>query len=352
MPRVRRADRWNHPLYKIGFCLNRGGVVYTEINQQRHSTGLVWDARNKKAALQILEARVREYLEPAQVVIEEPQIVTVGDALREFARIHFPKVSRDTVRIIKNSFDAYLPNSALMLANTEGIRDEILRYVAERGHHVNTQHKYLSWLAQFFRFCIEERYCERNPIKSSMLPKKIKAQREAFSDEELQQLIGYFEAKPEKHEFSLLLRFIACTGVRIAEALSIHWSDIDERRIIIHGKGNRQREFPLSPFPNVIALLRECAAYKEANNDKLFRWKAYAILELWIRRALEELGIKGDGRNFHSIRKRAENNWTDELPLQIAATLAGHSVRVQESNYLERHSVGKLEKAILEARSR
>jgi hypothetical protein len=43
MPRPRKnSERWSHPLYKVGFVLNRDGVAYTEINGQRFSTGLAW----------------------------------------------------------------------------------------------------------------------------------------------------------------------------------------------------------------------------------------------------------------------------------------------------------------------
>jgi integrase len=151
-----------------------------------------------------------------------------------------------------------------------------------------------------------------------MYPKKVKQDVKPFTLEEYERIVEYFETKPpsakarldknrDKKQFVLLLRFVGTTAARINEALGIHWSDISEDYILIHGKGARDRKFPLKSFPEVQEVVRQCEEYREANKGKLFVWTSYAKLELWIRQALEALEIPGDGRNFHSIRKMREN---------------------------------------------
>jgi integrase len=325
--------------------LNRRGVVYTEINGERHSTGLVWHEKNKKLALQVLEQRIREYLVPTPVVTQEQQPMTVADGLKEFARVHFKNVEKDTVRIIKNSFVALLPTTDHLLTDTEGIRTEVFQHLETTTLHINTQHKYLSWLRQFFDFCIDEGYCTNNPVKRSMMPKRLPSDIPPFSDEEFTRILQHFEQSSlDRREYILLLRFLRLTAVRIREALTVRMRDVTATYIVIHGKGRRERKIPLAPFPQVQALVEEIRTFRGADAEKLFSWTAYAKLEKWLRDALKELGIDGNRRNFHSIRKLRENEMIikERLPIDVVCQILGHTRAIQERHYLRLMSVEEM----------
>lgn len=367
MPRPRREDRWTHPLYRIGFCLNHNGIVYTEVGGVRRTTGLVWHEKNKKAGLQALEKRIQEYLNPAPIVeeseaIEKPKQHTTNSAFEVFAKQAFPTRSKSYLYNWKQAVDLLLPTN-IVLTLTDEIRNYMIEQLAESALHPNTKRQHISCMQQFFDFCIEENFCARNPVKKSMYPKKVKADVKPFTLEEFHRIVAYFEAMPpslkarsdtnkDKKQFVLLLKFIGTTAIRINEALGIYWSDITEDYILIHGKGGRDRKFPLEPFPDVQAVLRECEAYREANHGKLFVWTAYAKLELWVRQALETLEIPGNGRNFHSIRKMRENYWIkqERLPADVIAAIVGHTTKVQTEHYIQALEISEMKTILTQSR--
>jgi integrase len=358
MPRPRREDRWTHPLYNIGFCRERDGMVHTEIKGQRLATGLVWHDKNKKLALQILEQRILAHLNPAPLQNNTPKLHTTNSAFELFAKQQFPTRSKSYLYNWKQAVEVLLPSNILITA-TEEIRSYMIERLAKSHLHANTKRQHLACMQQFFEYCIEEHYCSRSPVKKSMYPKKVKQDVKPFTMEEYERIVEYFETKPpsakarldknrDKKQFVLLLKFVGTTAVRINEALGIHWSDISEDFILIHGKGARDRKFPLKSFPEVREIVRQCEEYREANKGKLFVWTSYAKLELWIRQALEALEIPGDGRNFHSIRKMRENYWIkqERLPSDVVAAIVGHTTRVQSEHYLQALEIQEMDAII------
>ena len=139
------------------------------------------------------------------------------------------------------------------------------------------------------------------------------------------------------------------SGVRINEALTIYWSDVNDKRILIRqGKGDTQREIPLAPFPALRETLKALETLRGGKEGKLFTWTAYAILQLWLRDALVELGIPAGGRSFHSIRKWFENHLLNQmmLPAHITAQILGHTVAIQQKHYLKKLNADELEQTI------
>lgn len=121
-----------------------------------------------------------------------------------------------------------------------------------------------------------------------------------------------------------------------------------KKRYLIHGKGNRDRPFPINAFPEIFTVLEELKQFKDTNNGKLFKWNSYAKLEKWIRDAVSELGIENKG-NFHAIRKMRENQLIqdEDLDLNIVAEILGHIKRVQVKHYLDVLGAKKLTEIIL-----
>lgn len=352
MARPRKTEgRITHPLYSIAYLEHRRGRYYVVLKGKRTNTGLTWKPENKQLALKILEKVVHEYLNPKPQE-KEQSVITVADALKKWVQIQRTRVEKDTIRKIRNAFNMLLPEIHFRLDDTDSIRVELLKNLANYEASPNTKHKYLAWIKQFFAFCVEEEYCERNPVKKAMFPRQTPVNREAFTQDEMTAIVVYFTNKSQTRDkkfFVLLLRFLAWTGVRISEALSIDWEDISETHIFIrHGKGGYQREIPIAPFPELRTVLDELAALQGSRTGLLFYWKAYAKLELWLRRGLEDLEIKGEGRNFHSIRKMFENMLLNEmkLPAHIAAQIMGHTVAIQQKHYLKALSVEELTKTI------
>lgn len=144
-------------------------------------------------------------------------------------------------------------------------------------------------------------------------------------------------------EFALLLDFLGQTAMRIGETLKLKWSMIDERKIIVDGKGGVEREIPLAPFPHLREVLNEL---RSINVEKVFHWTTMPRIQEMMRRTCTALGV--EPRGFHAIRKMRENEWIDDegLPPHVAAYLCGHSVAVQEKNYRKKPRAAELEKLI------
>lgn len=346
MPRPRsRKQRWDHPLYNIGFCFNRAGIVYTEINGARLTTNLKWHVNNKELALSMLEKRVLEHLNP-KVEEEEVQKKTVFELIKEFTTIHFPNVSITAQRKFNQACTHFIKKD-FYLDDYESIKNHVIENLKNNKLHQNTRHKLIQALRQIFTYGVEEGYLDRNPVTKNIIPKPVKPEYVIFSFIEVKKLIEYF-LKKEKIEFSLLIEFLSITAVRINEAIQISWLDIDEEKITIHGKGNRDRPFPIQAFPEIIPVLKKLEEFKDINNGKLFRWNSYAKLEKWIRDALKDMGIENKG-NFHAIRKMRENQLIqdEDLDLNIVAEILGHTKRVQEKHYLDVLGAKKLTEIIL-----
>jgi integrase/recombinase XerD len=69
-----------------------------------------------------------------------------------------------------------------------------------------------------------------------------------YTPQQIQLLLGWKPKKPTGHRLSTLVAFLADTGCRIDEALSIHWKDVDfdNLLVLLHGKGSKDRLVPIS----------------------------------------------------------------------------------------------------------
>lgn len=338
MPRPRKqTERWSHPLYRVGFCFQRHGNVYTNINNIRAATGLVWHEKNKKAALQILERRVLEYLNPTPQREEK----MLADAIREFVQIQLPNLSVTQQRQYKQAFRRLLQKN-VVLSDIEGLRRMMTEGLQHYEAHNNTKAGLVSRLHTFFEFCIRQGWMDKNPARMIVKPKEVRRESNPYTRAELTRMITY-NREAGNMEFALLLDFLGQTAMRIGETLRLHWSDIDAVKIVVDGKGGVEREIPLRPFPHLVEILNEL---RTINERKVFRWNTLPRIQEYMRETCEALGI--EPRGFHALRKMRENEWIDEhkLPPHVAAYLCGHSVAVQEKNYRKKPRAAELEKLI------
>jgi integrase/recombinase XerD len=91
-------------------------------------------------------------------------------------------------------------------------------------------------------------------LKWAGSPLKIKQMKEpgqvlpTYTPQQIQLLLGWRPKKPTGHRLATLVAFLADTGCRIDEALSIHWKnvDFDNMLVLLHGKGSKDRLVPIS----------------------------------------------------------------------------------------------------------
>jgi integrase len=344
MPRPRSVSRWSHPLYRVGYCFERYGNVYTRVGNVKQATGLVWHDKNRKAALAMLEEQVKTYLNPvkAEEAKAERQLI---EAITEFLAVYLPNLSDAQRRQHKRALKTLLPNNTA-LKNTDEIRQMISENLQAYEAHNNTKIGLLKRIHTFFEFCIHQGWMDKNPAKMIVKPKEIRTDINPFTRSELIQMIAY-NRKTGDTEFALLLEFLGQTAMRIGETLKLRWCDIDEEKIVVDGKGGIEREIPIETFPKLIEVLRELRTFNEVS---VFRWNTLPVIQRLMKATCEALAI--EARGFHAIRKMRENEWIDDegIPPHIAAYLCGHSVAVQEKSYRKKPRATELKNLLTQAR--
>lgn len=119
--------------------------------------------------------------------------------------------------------------------------DDLRLYFAYRDKRdkvsKTTQDNELRVLRSFYQFCDVEEYIQKDPTKKIEKIKVDKKRKEAFTELEIEKMRYLLRTNREKAIFETLL----ATGCRISELVAIKLSDIDGRKVLVTGKGNKQR---------------------------------------------------------------------------------------------------------------
>lgn len=119
--------------------------------------------------------------------------------------------------------------------------DDILLYIANRalndGIAKTTQDNELRYLRTFFAWLQGEGYVNINPCSKLKAIKTPKTKKPAFTEIDIERIRNACRNNKDK----ALIEFLLSTGCRAEETVSITINDIDEDKIIINGKGNKER---------------------------------------------------------------------------------------------------------------
>lgn len=160
---------------------------------------------------------------------------------------------------------------------------------------------------------------------------------DTLSVEEMQQLL---DSLPMHNSLSfrnkVMMELLYATGMRISEllGLSIHDLHIDQRMILVHGKGSKQRYVPyltsLDPLLAQYLNLHRPLLLKLQQNDMLFLnrfGKKLSRMGFWkiLQKACLEAGIKHDV-SPHTFRHSFATHLLEAgVNLRIVQSLLGHA---------------------------
>jgi integrase len=141
---------------------------------------------------------------------------------------------------------------------------------------------------------------------------------------------------------------MATSGLRRGELLALDWSDVDlpRRRLLIHGKGNKQREALI--FEELLAALYALHAEQGFPTEgavmrgRLGRPLKKSSLQAWINKWLQGARLRtpdGPGKRnrytLHSLRRFAAKRWLDSgLNIRQIQLLLGHEDLATTIRYL------------------
>lgn len=181
--------------------------------------------------------------------------------------------------------------------------------------------------SSFFGWLNNKGFISENPAIGLEKIKTEKKIRKGFTDEELDKLK---RACKQKRDLALI-EFMYSTGVRASELVSLNINAIDFylKSVIVHGKGNKERETYLTPI--ALAYLKEYLDTRKDNNDALFvstRSPYNRLSVAGVERILKNLGKSAGVENVHPHRFRrtmATNILSKGMPIEEVKELLGHS---------------------------
>ena len=181
------------------------------------------------------------------------------------------KLECELRRLSPRTIKGYYNNCALCLnfleqrygiVDMEEIRAPHLKsyfqYQIEKGLSATYANGVLKCVRAFFKYAEEEGYVRDNTSLRVRWQKEGTVLINTFTDEEVKRMI---EAYNEKTYLSvrnkLILSVAFDTGARNSEICNMRSSDIRGNVILIHGKGNKERHVPLTPYVKKLMLKYE-----------------------------------------------------------------------------------------------
>jgi len=165
-------------------------------------------------------------------------------------------------RLSKRTVQSYY-NSAMLFLNylekefdireIEEIRPlhvkHYIQYLIGRDLTASHSNRAIICLRLFFEYAVQEEYLGSNPAAKIKYQKEPKVLITTFNDAEVKSLLNAFDYSTYLSARNKLVLAIAFdTGARNSEICGIRCCDIQENTILIHGKGNKERHVPISPY--------------------------------------------------------------------------------------------------------
>jgi len=253
-------------------------------------------------------------------------------------------------RLSPRTIKGYYNNNALCLdylENTLGVTEleEIrpphfklyFQYLIDKGLSPSYANGVLKSLRAFYKYAADEGYLTSNPTLKVRWQKEGKVLINTFTDEEVMKLLSAFDGKTYLSIRNKLILAVAFdTGARNTEMCSITCSDVRENVILIHGKGNKERHVPLTPY--VRKLMKK---YERSRNayflDHRLKYENYFLsrtgrpltreaVENIFNQANEKAKIRSEIRcSPHTARHYyAQTNLKNGLDVYSLSRLLGH----------------------------
>jgi site-specific recombinase XerD len=225
------------------------------------------------------------------------------------------------LRYLRRFAKHYMRSPAEM--GEEEIRAFLLYLVREQKADPYLQKAYISALKFFYRTTLGRPEIVAN-IPNPKLPKRMPV---VLSEEEV---LAIFEAiRYIKHKAMIATTYGA--GLRISEVCSLRKSDVDSQRmrILIHGKGNKERYCLLSPM--ILELLREYYRKVRPKGDWLFPGRnpkkhlCRSSIHQALKKAVKKVGIKKKV-SMHSLRHAFATHLLEHgTDIRFVQVLLGHA---------------------------
>ena len=174
-------------------------------------------------------------------------------------------------------------------------------------------------LSSFYGWLFDEELVSKNPMRKVSSIKTKKEQKHAFSQMELELLRA--NCKTEKE--SAIIETLISTGCRVSELCGIKPEDIDGDKVIVRGKGNKDRTCYLTARAQLcISEYMQSGSYRRRRRKDLMFGSVHCVQDT-IQRIGDDAGVK----NCHPHRFRrtcATTALNHGMPIELVSKMLGH----------------------------
>ena len=222
-----------------------------------------------------------------------------------FKQIKIP-VKNITTDDVRNYLDNYSSNSKTSKVSMDNIRRV---------------------LSSFFSWLEEEDYIRKNPVKRIHKIKSLKTIKQAYTDENIENLKDSCSSLRDK----VIIELLSSTGMRVGELTSLNKEsiDFDNKECVVLGKGGKQRKVYFDSKTKI--HLQNYLSSRIDDNEALFVSLFVPFKRLQISGVeimLRKLGVKANIANVHPHRFRrtlATKAIDKGMPVEQVQILLGHT---------------------------
>ena len=237
--------------------------------------------------------------------------------------------------------------------------DDIRVWIAYRMREVSitTCNNELRCVRTFFAWLNAEEIIYKNPTININCIKQQRTQKEAFTDAEIVKMRNNLVSLRDKAIFETLVS----TGCRVSELCQIKLSDINGDKVVVHGKGNKDRtvylnaaaQYALTTYLNERNDLSEWLFPKKKEDVNLKQLRRKNIENWWqnpkwididnhmgaqtVESRIRMIGRKLDIKAYpHKFRRTcATNALRNGMPIEMVSKMLGHEQISTTQIYLD-----------------
>lgn len=224
-------------------------------------------------------------------------------------------------------------NSEVSYSELENVTlDEIHSYVAKLNDDEksnSTISRVIGTLKSFYKYLNEMKHISKDPTILLKMPKIERKLPKYLTEEECIKLLKSVDKKGgrnKERDFAILTLFLN-TGMRLSELVDINLSDIHGDTVVVRGKGNKERELPLSE--SCLDAIKDYLRVREGDDVALFMSElgervTDKAVQFIVKKYLNAIG-KGN-LSVHKLRHSCLTNFIKNgTDLRTVQVMAGHA---------------------------
>lgn len=257
---------------KIMMCLNNRGITDTDISQDLIIILSDYEITVRETAVAIRNEDKNKFFLQKFMIAK-----TVKGCTDRTLKAYQTEIWRILESINKPADEIAADDIRLYLALRQK-RDKVSKRTADNE---------LRYLRTFFSYLIAEELISKNPVAKIDRIKCDKTKKNAFTELEVEKIrdacINTWE--------TAVIEVLLSTGCRVTELVNIKRTDLEGDKLIVHGKGNKDRTVYLNA--KALVAIEKYILDRKDNNEYLFPGGFYAA-------------VKKDCRNWYKYHERVD----------------------------------------------